>query len=229
MNRLVLFLCLGLGLAAVPLRASTPDCETLATEAGRQHGLPEGLLVAIARTESGIARDASDLRAWPWSANVEGQSHYYDTRQEMLAHLNSVWSADISNFDVGCMQLNYRWHGEGFADLDRMLDPETNVGYAARYLKNLYEETGSWDGATRYYHSRDPDRGAAYLERVRKMQTTLAPTDSDPVLAITLAASGPSDKRFQNHRPTGQRADLRSYWEGLNLAKGNLPRLPERP
>lgn len=229
MNRLVLFLCLGLGLAATPLRATAPDCETLATEAGRQHDLPEGLLVAIARTESGIAKGDTDLRAWPWSANVEGQSHYYDTRQEMLAHLDRVRAADISNFDVGCMQLNYRWHGDGFPDLDRMLDPETNVGYAARYLKRLYEETGSWDGATRYYHSRDPDRGAAYLERVRQMRATLASPGSDAVPAITVAASVPSDNRFGTQRPMTEQIELRTYWERANLAEGRLPRLPGRP
>lgn len=232
MNRLVLALCLGLSVTAVPLRASTPDCETLAVAASHQYGLPEGLLVAIARTESGIAQGAADRRAWPWTANVAGQSHYYNTRQEMREHLDHVVASDVSNFDVGCMQLNYHWHGDGFSDLDRMLDPETNVGYAARYLKRLYDETGSWAGATRYYHSRDPDRGAAYLERVSRVWTELAGTTipaPDPVTPVRVSAPVLSDRRFQKHRPAGQQSDLRTYWEGVNLAEGNLPKLPGRP
>jgi hypothetical protein len=229
MTRLVLFLCLCLNVSASPLYSAPPDCETLAAEASRQYGLPDGLLAAIARTESGIARGQTDLRAWPWAANVQGESHYYDTSQDMLAHLDRVRAADISNFDVGCMQLNYHWHGEEFSDLDRMLDPETNVSYAARYLKRLYEETGSWDTATQYYHSRDPDRGGAYLERVRQMRASLAPPGSDPVRPIAVVASAPSDKRFQSHRSMTEQIELRAYWERANLAEGRLPRLPGRP
>lgn len=108
-------LCLVLFVSAVPLRATTPDCEVLAAEASRQYGMPEGLLVAIARTESGIARGQTEVRAWPWTANVQGESHYYDSRQEMQAHLDRVIGADISNVDIGCMQLNYHWHGDRFA------------------------------------------------------------------------------------------------------------------
>ena len=229
MNRLVLVLCLCLGVAAAPLRASAPDCETLAVEAGRHHGLPEGLLLAIARTESGIAKGSAELRAWPWAANIEGRSHYYDTRQDMLAHLDRVRASDISNFDVGCMQLNYRWHGDGFDDLDGMLDPATNVGYAARYLRRLYDETGSWEGATQYYHSRDPDRGAAYLERVRRMQASIVSPGSDPVHTAVMATSSPSDKRFQAYGPLTEQSALQTYWERANLPEGRLPRLPGRP
>lgn len=230
MTRLVLFLCLCLSVPAAPLHATTPDCETLASEASRRYGLPEGLLIAIARTESGIARSTADLRAWPWTANVQGESHYYDTRQEMLSHLDRVLAEDISNFDVGCMQLNYRWHGDRFASLDRMLDPESNVAYAARYLSQLHDETGSWDGATRYYHSRDPDLGAAYLERVRAMHATLErPAETPARMVTTLSTREAPDRQIVAPRAMADELELRSYWERVNLAEGTLPKLPGRP
>lgn len=228
MTRLMLFLCLCLSFPTAPLHALTPDCETLATEASQRYGLPEGLLIAIARTESGIARGTADPRAWPWTANVEGQSHYYDTRQEMLADLDRVVAEDISNFDVGCMQLNYRWHGDSFAALDQMLDPATNVGYAARYLRQLHDETGSWETATRYYHSRDPDRGGAYLSRVREVQATLDTPGTGPVQVVALSTRGSSDRAVPAARGGVDQLELRSYWEGVNLAEGNFPKLPER-
>lgn len=212
-----------------------PDCESLATSASREYGLPEGLLIAIARTESGIAQQGQTLRAWPWTANIAGKSHYYDTRKAMLADLNRVRAANASNFDVGCMQLNYRWHGDSFDGLERMVDPETNVTYAARYLRRLFEETGSWEGATRYYHSRDPDRGAAYLVRVRRMQSMVAGAGSELLrqddvrqIAATLP-SRVSDERFRKLRPQVDQLELRSYWEGAKLAEGSLPKLPGQP
>ena len=225
-------LCLVLFVSAVPLRATTPDCEVLAAEASRQYGVPEGLLVAIARTESGIARGQTEVRAWPWTANVQGESHYYDSRQEMQAHLDRVIGADISNVDIGCMQLNYHWHGDRFAGLELMLDPHSNVTYAAGYLRQLHDETGSWEGATRYYHSRDPDRGAAYLGRVNRMWAALATPgqgEQNPVPTVTRAAPVTSDRRFQTHRPTGTQTDLRAYWERVDLAEGTLPKLPGQP
>ena len=38
------------------------------------------------------------------------------------------------------------------------LEPAHNVAYAARFLKQLRQETESWSRATAHYHSRDPDR-----------------------------------------------------------------------
>ena len=63
-------------------------------------------------------------------------------------------------FDVGCMQLNYRYHRENFADLWQMLDPAHNVDYAARFLKRLYRRHGNWTLAAARYHA-GPDNDAA--------------------------------------------------------------------
>lgn len=232
MKHFVLFLGLGLAAAASSVQATTPDCEILAAEASQRYGLPDGLLVAIARTESGLAKNNRDVRAWPWAANVQGTSFYYDTRHEMLDHLGKVVKDDISNFDVGCMQLNYRWHRDGFDNLEQMLEPTANVAYAAQYLSQLHAETGSWDGATRYYHSRDPDRGSAYLERVRGMQAQLAPSGSDradPVPLRTASATVASDTLQQKPRTVSDITNLRSYWERANFAEGSLPKMPGRP
>lgn len=225
-------LCVCCAALAAPLWASPSDCETLAADASRRHGVPGGLLIAIARTESGLARGEAELRAWPWAANVQGTSHYFDSRPEMLAHLEAVMQADISNFDVGCMQLNYHWHRDKFDGLAQMLDPEANVAYAARYLRQLHDETGSWDAATRYYHSRDPERGSVYLQRVRRMWAQLDPSGSagrGPLPVLGASAPMIADRRFQTHRPIKTGVDLHTFWEGVDLVEGNLPRLPGRP
>ena len=45
----------------------------------------------------------------------------------------------------------------------------SNVAYAARFLKRLRDETESWSRATAHYHSRDPDRGEAYRDKVFRL------------------------------------------------------------
>lgn len=46
------------------------------------------------------------------------------------------------NLDIGCFQLNYRWHGAAFASLADMFDPDRNATYAADYLASHYQRTG---------------------------------------------------------------------------------------
>lgn len=54
-----------------------------------------------------------------------------------------------------------------------MIDPRMNAEYAARFMVELHKRLGSWDDATRAYHSSDPSRGTAYLERVSGVQATM--------------------------------------------------------
>jgi hypothetical protein len=218
---------------AVP--AATPGCEALTAQATARHGLPKGLLTAIARTESGPAQGGSALRAWPWTSNIRGRGHYYDSKTEALRHLETVVGRGERSFDVGCMQLNYRWHGARFDTLEQMIDPARNVDYAARYLRDLRDETGDWDTATRYYHSRDPARGQAYLGRVRRALARLDPSGTPPpaperaMVQVATAVEEPGDQRFRPGAPLIRLSSQSHYWQHPGLPEGALPRLPRDP
>ena len=75
-----------------------------------------------------------------------------------------------TNIDVGCMQLNLRWHAKFFNSLEQMMHPYDNVRYAARYLEKLYEETGSWEKAVKFYHSRNATFNTIYYAKYIKMK-----------------------------------------------------------
>lgn len=207
--------------AALPLAgwASIDVCERHAAAASARYGLPQDLLRAIARTESGRAVADAGVRAWPWTANVAGQGFYFDTREAALSHLENVLHEGQTSFDVGCMQLNYRWHGDQFGSLSEMIDPAQNTDYAARYLHTLFQETGDWDTATRFYHSRTPHYGIAYLDRVRRAMSGLGPVDA--------AAAPQADLRVQLGGPLIDLSDSRPYWDVAGLATGAYPKMPE--
>ncbi|MFD0857535.1 transglycosylase SLT domain-containing protein [Roseovarius aquimarinus] len=215
---------------------AAPGCEALAAEAATRHGLPGGLLRAIARTESGRSVGGQAI-AWPWTSNVRGKGYYYESREAALAHLGALVAAGERHFDVGCMQLNYRWHGENFADLAQMIDPAQNTDYAARYLSELRRETGDWDMATRYYHSRDAGRGTAYLGRVQRVMARLGPRAPQSSMPFGAAASAPAatsgpapDRRFFKGAALIELASSapasQSYWTPAALPEGALPRMP---
>lgn len=170
-----------LALGAWPAFAETV-CDSAAIEAALASGVPLPVMTAITRAETQTRRDGV-FGPWPWTLNHAGSGEWFDSKDAALVRMEGLLAAGES-FDVGCFQINTRWHGHEFASLDEMIDPHRNAGYAAHYLTELYSETGSWKAAVAAYHSRDPDRGEGYAERVASIMR-----DPDtPVTAPELAA-----------------------------------------
>lgn len=152
-----------------------PDCEAMAARIGAAAGLPEGLLPAIARIESGRSVE-NTVRAWPWTLNHAGEGLYFETRQAALGYLREAVAQGPVNIDVGCMQVNYYWHGENFPAIEAMIDPETNIRYAVQFLRELHAREGSWEAAVKNYHSTDPERGARYHHAFETARAEIDPS-----------------------------------------------------
>jgi hypothetical protein len=108
--------------------------------------------------------------------NHAGKGLYFETRDEALAYVRETVAQGPRNIDVGCMQINHYWHGDNFPSLEAMIDPETNIRYAVRYLKELYASKGSWEAAVGNYHSKDPERGARYHRVFETARAAIDPT-----------------------------------------------------
>ena len=142
-------------------------CEYLAKDAESRHGLPENILLSISRVESGFRKVDGVTRAWPWTLNAGGDSAYFQTKEAALDHLKEKTKKGTTNIDIGCMQLNYRWHKKFFNNLDDMMNPEKNVDYSARFLKKLHKRHGSWEKAVKYYHSSKSKFNVKYYKKVK--------------------------------------------------------------
>lgn len=139
-------------------------CERAAAQAAQAMGVPVAVLRAIALTETGRKRGTL-FRPWPWAVNMEGEGVWFDTPQEARAYVQRHFDRGARNFDIGCFQINYRWHGDAFASISQMFDPQANALHAARYLRALYDELGDWSVAAGAYHSRTPHYAAIYRKR----------------------------------------------------------------
>ncbi len=130
-------------------------------------GRPVNLLDAIGRVESGRL-DSNDgtVKAWPWSVNAEGRGYVFNTKAEAIAGVLALRAHNVMSVDVGCMQVNLMYHPSAFASLEEAFDPTMNVGYAARFLSQLYAETRDWKVAAAFYHSRTPDLALTYQRKV---------------------------------------------------------------
>jgi hypothetical protein len=141
-------------------------CERAALIASRESGVPSDVLLAIALTETGRTLDGS-RRPWPWTLNLGGPGHWFQTRAEAEARLAQELASGRRNIDVGCFQINHRWHGEAFAVPSAMFDPLANARHAAAFLRDLHAEFGDWMSAAGAYHSRTATLASRYRDLFR--------------------------------------------------------------
>ncbi len=182
------------GSAVASTLQTTPDlCIAAAQNAADLTGVPVTVLLAITLTETGRTTE-NGLRPWPWAINQAGEGHWFQTSQDAIQFAEEQLDLGLRNFDVGCFQLNHRWHSKGFTSTTDMFDPTSNALYAAHFLAELYSEVGDWSLAAARYHSRTPE----YADRYQaKFETILA--------GLSVGAASPRDEIIpavrMNHFP----------------------------
>ena len=146
-----------------------PNCEDLANQVEREENLPSHLLSSISRVEAGRKLSNGEVRGWPWSINHAGKGLYFETKEGALKYLKNAVANGSRNIDVGCMQLNYRWHKGGFTSLEDMFDPVKNINYAAEFVKELFERHKNWEDTIKHYHSNKKKFNIPYHKKVAKV------------------------------------------------------------
>lgn len=185
---------LWLGVLGAPSAAAGPAdaaiCDAVAQHASATTGVPVDVLQAISRTETG-RKIGGQVQPWPWTVNMEGAGHWFDTLDEARAFVFKEFKRGARSFDVGCFQINYKWHGEAFSSIDEMFEPMANALYAARFLGDLYQEMGSWPKAAGAYHSRTPEYAQRYTDRFIRFHNQLAAAPLPPEGAMDVSSGIP--------------------------------------
>lgn len=139
-------------------------CDAAARRAARETGVPAAVMLAITRAETGRAR-AGRLEPWPWTVNIAGIGHWFDTRKAAQDFIDRKLAEGAQSFDIGCFQINHKWHGAAFDSAAQMFDPITGARYAATFLSRLHGELGDWSLAAGAYHSRTETHARRYRVR----------------------------------------------------------------
>lgn len=204
-------------------------CRSAVAAAERAYGIPAHLLAAIARVESG-RRDPNTgaMHPWPWTANAEGQGSFYETKAEAVAAVRAMQGRGIRSIDVGCGQVNLVHHPTAFASLEQAFDPQANAAYAARFLKELFVQTGDWNKAAAMYHSATPEIGAEYQRKVlavwpeeQKLAGLVGTTPLAQAWNATMNAPPPSFTRVMRTQSPGMPSGPRMIM--LQTAPGEAP------
>ena len=142
-------------------------CRRAVQQAEMGSSLPQFLLAGIARVEAGRADPVTGrVSPWPWTINAEGQGHFFGSKAEAIGFTRQLQARGVQSIDAGCLQINLMHHPDAFRSLEEAFDPDANARYAVKFLTALRGKTGSWDAASAWYHSADPQLGNPYRQLV---------------------------------------------------------------
>jgi hypothetical protein len=133
-------------------------CLAAARQAERLHGLPEGLMVAIALSESGLHAHA---------LNIRGRAHFPEDREAARALVARAGGRGFA----GCVQISLG-HARGS---DWPLDPVQATDWAGALLARAHAATGSWSAAVARFHGGSPAGSRRVICRVRAKLEVAAP------------------------------------------------------
>lgn len=167
MTFMFLFLLTNNIYAAVPDYNDALLCINQTEKFEKEYDIKKYLLTAISNVETGHWNDTYKTKvAWPWTVNAEGKGYYYSSKKEAIAKVKKLQKQGIKSIDVGCMQINLKYHPKAFSSLDEAFNPKKNVEYAANFLTKLYDEHNDWLKAASSYHSRNKTKGGIYKTKV---------------------------------------------------------------
>jgi len=178
--------------------------------AEKRYGIPTGLLQAIGLVESGRRDETTGKReSWPWAINAEGESHFFDTKEQAVGWVRQAQNRGIRSIDVGCGQINLVHHPTAFSTMEKAFDPTANADYAARFLKELRDTSaaGNWMTAVGFYHSQTPELAEPYR---RQVQAALASGGGQTAAVDVPAAASETSSPFGANRRTQLAAPLRA-------------------
>jgi hypothetical protein len=157
--------------------------------------------MAVSLVESGAGGAPS-----PFAMNIRGRTVIPRTEAEAATFLRDNQGNLRGAVYAGCMQLSLADHKEGFRPVEKIVNPEQNVRYAARFLLALRRETGSWSAAVAKYNGSSGKRAAAYQCKIKQQLVSLgAKTSADLVGSAACAGDkemnvAPATRRaFEKH------------------------------
>ena len=131
-------------------------CEQEMARAAQVENIPLSVLYSVGLTETGQRG-----RLQPYAMNVDGAAVASGSLPEALRRFHEARAKGAKFIDIGCMQINHRFHAAHFESLEAMFDARRNVAYAAHFLRELRAREPSWTLAVARYNAGPDNNGRA--------------------------------------------------------------------
>ena len=100
---------------------------------------------------------------------AHGKGRFYPDKATAIAAVRKLQAGGLKNIDVGCMQVNLKYHPKAFSNLEAAFDPATNARYAAGLFARLRTANKSIMRAVAHYHSTTRARNRPYTKKVMRL------------------------------------------------------------
>lgn len=174
-------------------------CERAIQAQEQRAGIPQGLLNAISHAESGRwAPQNQATIAWPWTVTTGGKGHFLPNRADAVAFVKALQADGVENIDVGCLQINLKYHPSAFSSIEQAFDPNLNAAYAADFLRQRFSVSKSWMKAVGDYHSTTPKLNKKYRNKVAKIWNATPKSQNTVVVAAKVSQTQPHVAAFSS-------------------------------
>lgn len=127
-----------------------PAFERVANE----YGVPVDVFYSIALAESGRSTRDFGFKVWPWALNINKQSYYPESKQAALVLIEEAVSGGGDQFDVGLMQVSWRFHKSTFQEnAEYALDVGANLRAGAKIFSEFIDQADDVWQAVGFYNA----------------------------------------------------------------------------
>ncbi len=179
-QRTRILILISLMLCSIPAFAADREitesqkCSRMFSYFENRYNLPKDILHSISLQETRKPHSRHQIGVvWPWTINVEGKGFHFKTKKDAVRFVKDQLKKGKASIDVGCMQINLKYHPDAFASLDQAFSPKKNIAYAAQLLQSHYERLRDWDKAVGQYHSSTHDRASTYQASVTRINNKM--------------------------------------------------------
>ncbi|MBO6917754.1 MAG: transglycosylase SLT domain-containing protein [Rhizobiaceae bacterium] len=155
---------------SVNLGFASETCEEHIIQAAQKYNIPVGILYSVGLTETG-----KNGTLHPFALNIAGKAVYARSNAHAIELFHNAKQRNVKLIDLGCMQINHHYHHSEFSSLSAMLNPKTNVNYAAKFLARLKRRHKNWTMAVARYHA-GPNNNPAHKRYVCRVISNLVAT-----------------------------------------------------
>ena len=141
-----------------------------------EYGVPADVFYSIALAESGRSTNEFGFKVWPWALNIDKESFYPESKQAALVMIEQAISQGSDQFDVGLMQVSWRFHKATFqANAVYALDVGANLRAGAKIFSEFISQADDVWQAVGFYNAGASKRPSSikaakqYSDRVRRI------------------------------------------------------------
>lgn len=151
-------------------------CSNIFSYFEKKHNLPVNSLYSISLHETAKKHSRHNiLVVWPWTVmnNKEKKGYHFKTQNEAIGYAKMQFVSGNKNLDVGCMQINLKYHPDAFVSLDQAFSPKSNIAYGAYFLNKNREKLGSIEKAIGRYHSATEHLAVKYCRNISRINQAM--------------------------------------------------------